>query len=87
MGCPVSKNLCVALLWPPAPVKLRKAQWLTSALGLVKLWFLLCSCGLKLSELFEGTVPLPVNVCVSDAIEIFQLPASLSVHGVLRQLR
>lgn len=42
-----------------------------------KLWFLLCFPGLDLSDgelallfgqLFQGIVPLPVNICVSDAI-------------------
>lgn len=42
-----------------------------------KLWFLPCSPGLALSDgelallfgqLLQGIVPLPVNICVSDAI-------------------
>lgn len=42
-----------------------------------KLWFFLCSPGLDLSDgelaqlfgqFFQGIVPLPLNICVSDAI-------------------
>lgn len=62
-----------------------------------KLWFLPCSPGLDLSagelallfgQLLQGIVPLPVNICVSDAIKIFQ--SQLCSHwalGVLRQQR